>query len=298
VKALELPVRIDVRNILFATDFSEASELPLAWAAALARRYHSHVVVAHIVPPDAYQFVTPDMLELTFNHAEESAYDRAERVLARFPEVPRRAVVRHGVVWNEIADLIAHNDIDLLVIGTHGRTGFRKAVLGSVAEECIRHVTCPVLTVGPHVAAAPSGEVQLKRVFYATDFSPQSLAPLPLVFSLAHEYAAEVDMLHVVDADERTVQESNFLLAELEDRLRSVLPANAEWSHPPRFECLFGNPADLIVERATMLNADLIALGVRSLQHTFLSTHLPFAVAHKVICTAPCPVLTVRAPHS
>jgi nucleotide-binding universal stress UspA family protein len=86
----------------------------------------------------------------------------------------------------------------MLVLGTHGRSGVGKLLIGSVAEEVFRRAACPVLSIGPKVSQQPAGEIQFHNILFATDFSENSLAALPYAISLAEEDQAQLTLLYVI----------------------------------------------------------------------------------------------------
>jgi nucleotide-binding universal stress UspA family protein len=118
--------------------------------------------------------------------------------------------IRRGKMPDVISEIVDKQRIDLLVVGTHGGTGVGKLLMGSVAEGIVRHATCPVLTVGPKASGrikqefqpdgkdfAP-GEIELRQIIFATDFTAESLAAAPFAISLAEEFQARLGMLHVM----------------------------------------------------------------------------------------------------
>jgi nucleotide-binding universal stress UspA family protein len=158
MKTLEVTshASISLKNILFATDFSEASQAALPYAAAIARRYDSQLHVAHIMSPASYVIPSqpgdPVTLDSIHEAARADVHQRMEAVASHLKTVPHHTYVREGEVWESLSNLIQTHEIDLLVVGTHGRTGMEKLVLGSKAEEILRMAPCPVLTVGPKIA--------------------------------------------------------------------------------------------------------------------------------------------------
>ena len=146
---------ISLKNILFATDFSEASQAALPYAAAISRRYRSQLHVVHvmssagyIVPPEPVSAIT---IEAMHQAALADARERMQTLASQLETIACHTYVREGEVWESLSELIRTREIDLLVVGTHGRTGVEKLVLGSKAEEILRQATCPVLTVGPQI---------------------------------------------------------------------------------------------------------------------------------------------------
>ncbi len=310
MKAIEVSNHsgISLKNILFATDFSEASEAALPYAAAISGRYHSQLYVAHVLSPAGY--VVPaghgDVVTLESMHraALADARERMEAIASRLKTIPHQTYIREGGLWDSLSDMITKLDINLLVVGSQGRTGVEKLVLGSKAEELLRQARCPVLTVGPNISgrvrltAIESEddhpvEISLRQIVYATDFSPESLAAAPFAASLAQEFQAKLTLLHVLgkytDLQQRPRPIDLALL-----RLEKLVPEEAGLWCSPRPAVQFGPPADCILQEALNSRADLIVMGVRAAAGKLgAATHLPWATAHKVIVQAPCPVLTI-----
>jgi nucleotide-binding universal stress UspA family protein len=116
------------------------------------------------------------------------------------PGITIEAVVREGNTAGEILEQATSMKADLLVIGTHGRSGFERVVLGSVAEKVLRKATCPVLTVPKRVPdAVPAGPVLYKRILCPVDFSDSSLNALKYAMSMAQEADGQLTVLHVVE---------------------------------------------------------------------------------------------------
>jgi nucleotide-binding universal stress UspA family protein len=300
---------ISVKNILFATDFSEASQAALPYAAAIARRYDSQLHVAHIMSPASYIIPYLPEVPVTLDSIHEAARadvrERMETVASHLKTVPHHTYVREGEVWESLSDIIRSHEIDLLVVGTHGRTGVEKLLLGSKAEEMLRLAHCPVLTVGPTIAGrakltAIEGdgshltpvEISVRQIVYATDFSPQSFAAASFATSLAQEFQSKLSLLHVI---ERPTDPGQAVAIDLAlQRLERLVPEGANLWCSPQPTVRIGRPADCILQEAMDSHADLIVLGVRAaVDHLGAATHLLWATAHKVIAHAPCPVLTV-----
>jgi nucleotide-binding universal stress UspA family protein len=293
--AVEVPGPVVLRNILVATDFSPASELALNYALAIARRYESHVYVVHAIRPDLYTLTPPEaaggMADLVHQAAEQ---EMAHLLISgRLREVPHQAVIEEGDVWSVLSGLTTRHDADLIVLGTHGRTGFERMFLGSVAERVFRLSPRPVLTVGPRVGKEPPSEVELKRIIYATDFSPASRRGLPYALSLAQEHQASLTMLHVVENIDELSPETIARLREFfTERLQSLLPPGSDLWCYPEFVVSFGSPVERVLEVVEARNADLLVLGIRG--GGAVLGHLPPAKAYRIVCQASCPVLTVR----
>ncbi|HEV8384879.1 MAG TPA: universal stress protein [Candidatus Acidoferrales bacterium] len=292
--------RVALRNILLATDFSHSSDAALAHAASIARRYDAKMFLAHVIRPDAYQLVPPEATTVALEQTRRYAEQQMASLLisGRLRDIPHQVLLGTGELWPVLSDLMSRHEIDLIVVGTHGRTGVRKLLLGSAAEEIFRMASCPVLTVGPKVetpadATLVRDPLSRRRFLYATDFTAHSERAAAYAVSLAQENQAHLTLLHVVK-EAADVSEHNRarLVGFVTKRLRALLPDEADLWCEPEIIVQFGEPADAILKVAAETKAELIALGVRK-AGTFPG-HLPPATAYKVVCQATCPVLTVR----
>ena len=285
--------RITLRNILFATDFSEVSKAALPYAMDLARLYDGKIFVAHVVPHEAYLSVPlepiPVDLDLFWNREKQNMADFASQSL--FGNVPHEEILRRGELWDVIADIIEKKRIDLVVAGTHGRHGLKKVVLGSAAERIYRQAHCPVLTIGPEAVESGRASWELKQILFATDFSKASLHALPYALSLAEENQANLIFLNVVPLVPYQYKEA--VEASTRKKLEGLMPAEPWCSSESLVSYDF--PAQGILQVARERNADLIVLGVRKPGAATLTSHLPWSTASDVVNAAPCPVLTVRA---
>jgi nucleotide-binding universal stress UspA family protein len=197
--------------------------------------------------------------------------------------------------------LIKEKGIDLIVVGTRGRTGIAKTLLGSVAELILRQAPCPVLTVGPHVRLEQERwdterygkQREMREILYATDLAADFPAAAPYAISLAQENQAHLVLLHVIeDQKAGELVQPEQVVDSMEHKLRQLVPQEAElWCEPVSL-VEQGEPAEKILDVANRRHADLIVLGARSAKG--LATHLNAGTVHKIVSQAKCPVLTVR----
>ena len=303
------PTSISLKNVLFATDFSEVSEAALPYAAAICRRYNCQLHAVHVISPASYIVPSEPVGSITIESRHEAAradaQERMQDLASHLKAVPHYSYIREGDVWEVLSDMVRTREIDLLVLGTHGRTGLEKLVLGSKAEEILRQAPCPVLAVGSKVSGrdqlpALAGEdkdltpleISLRHIVYATDFTPESLAAAPFAASLAQEFQARLSLLHVIEGYASVHRPPGPIEFALQ-RLAKLVPEEASLWCSPEPVVQFGSPAECILQRASESEADLIVLGVRPSRHLVAATHLPWATAHKVIAHAQCPVLTI-----
>lgn len=289
---LEQPtLSLSLKNILLATDFSSGSDVALKHALALAARQSSHVHTLHVAAPDCYQLLDPEAFALTFNGWAVNSANPTEVLRSLMQGLPSEVPLHSGRVWQVVNEIVTRNEIDLLVLASHGRHGIPRLVLGSVAEDVFRNVSCPVLTVGPDVKPCPRNVLKIKRILLATHFEPNSSAPEYAAW-LSNEFRAELTLLHV--ADERQSKSAVRSDKELTERLRAALPdPDAVWQKPA-LVLAHGLPSAKILEVARQTRSDLIVLGARHPEPARINSHLPWATAARVIAEAPCPVLTVR----
>lgn len=217
-------------------------------------------------------------------------------LLETFPGIQLEVLIKEGDLWSSLASVLEENDVDLVVIGTRGRSGIAKLVLGSVAEEIFRQAPCPVMTVGPDTAPAGKRDGQIKRILFATDFGPTSGAAAPYAVSLAQEFQAHLTLLHVTaEPKPGELVEPPDSVQSFYELLHKFVPAEAELWCVPEYLVEKGDPAEKILEVAARTGAELIILGVRQPSgFPGAATHLPIATAHKVVAHATCPVLTIR----
>jgi nucleotide-binding universal stress UspA family protein len=309
METIERKQSVSFKNILFATDFSEASRRAVPYAEAIARRYGSKIYLVHVIPSEARIPLAiepmPTELDRDLVHAELDV--KAFLSEGALGGIPHEVLLEQGPIWEALSALIRQDEIDLLVLGTHGRGGLKKVILGSVAEELFRRASCPVLTVGPAVPTSPAGPKELRRILFATDFGPASLNALRYAISLAIESNARLMLLHIVMpvpvldvgphwyAGTNLVEQQEAAKAQYLARLRSLIPGDVELPFDPEFLVEFDFAPEAIVKIATDSQADLIVMGVNQSAWARASAHLPWATAHEVVCHARCPVLTVRS---
>ena len=295
MKALETVTRISLKNILYTTDFSPTAEAAAPYAWELAKRYGAKVIALHVRPVEANGMVPPEAWAAVHEANELQAKQQAGHLKTLFRGVENEVEVTEGAIWDEISRTIEEKEVDLLVTGTHGCEGLGKMVMGSHAENILRHSPVPVLVVGPYVRSEPETTARMKRILFATDFSEASLAALPYAISLAEENQAELDILRVVPPQKNgELVHPNELIDATVRQMKQLVPMEAEAWCKPNYLAEVGEPAQKILQVAELSKADLIVLGVKRVYRALGVTHIPWTTAHKIVAEARCPVLTVR----
>jgi nucleotide-binding universal stress UspA family protein len=290
-----------IKTILCPVDRSDISIRALAYATALAREYVARLSVLEVIdwrlPPLSGTAV--DLLEMPPEvQADVLGHLHQLAAPARDVGVPTEVGIDVGPVVRRILERAADLAADLVVVGTHGRSGFDRLALGSVAEKVLRKAPCPVLTVPP-AAVAPGSDRVFSTVLCAVDFSEPSADALRVAADLARRYRSALVLLHVVDwpfAGSDRPRPAPGLMGGLESRAQDDLAALvADIPAPPQVSTvvLTGRPRDEILTCARQRDADLIVLGVSG--HGAVERALLGSTAHGVIRQSDCPVLTVRA---
>jgi nucleotide-binding universal stress UspA family protein len=315
-KEVEMPsvvpfVDSHLKSVLVATDFSTASERYLRRALAIAQHFGAKLYLTHVVSSIGYAIAGPPAQELALEASERDLQQLEKHLLAdgSLAGLQHEFLTTKGVVWEELQSIIEQRQIDLVVIGTHGRQNLRKFVLGSVAEQVFRRSNCLVLTVGP--GSVQESALEKSRAFrpflFATDFGDASLHALPHAISFANHFGAKLVLLHVeplTPVPEGFHWSSTSLdVQKLRDdarfkavgRLKEILSHQAPLAAKPEFLVKFGAPSEMVLRAAAELQSDLIIMGVNHTRHIDTACHTPWATAYAVVCGATCPVLTVRA---
>ncbi len=290
------PNEIALTRIMVATDFSPASERALEVAISIARRFNSTIYLTHVVTRDAYPMVAPELAGASLAKLREEAKKAMTKLVGsgRFYGMARMTLIEEGTLWPTVEKLIEQNKIDLLVAGTRGRRGVKKLILGSGAEEIFRHMSIPVITVGPHVPNEAPFETEFRHILFATDFGPAAEKEAAYAFSLAQQHRARLLLLNVVpyvgEFSEEAVTQTR---EQVKKQLAELIPAGVDLTCKPEYSMVIGEPAEEILRAEREMKADLIIMGAKS--RAGLVGHLPHTNVYKVVCGAQCPVLTIKS---
>jgi len=297
MKATSAQTRVEFQNILFATDFSPAAIRAAPFVKRIARHYDANLLILHVRAPVVSTVNVPGAwpIDVQLEAGQEDQY--RTNLLETFAGIRTKVLIETGDILSSLQEAIQGNNTDLVVVGTRGRTGLGKLVLGSISEEVFRTVTCPVLTVGPHSDATRGADGQIREILYPTDFRADSQGAATYAVSLAEEFQARLILLHVIrEPEPGDLVFVHKAMEAAQELLRKLVPPGAEaWCKP---ECLVerGDPAEKILEIAKLRESDLIVLAVRPETGVpGAAIHLPIATAHKVVSHATCPVLTIRS---
>jgi nucleotide-binding universal stress UspA family protein len=291
---VEAGKRIDLKSVLFATDFSPTSNAALPYALAIAHQFGATLYGANVLGTNDYLLVAPEAWSLHIQNEEQLQLEALARLEKQLHGVPHKALTGAGDVEEVLFQFIAENDIDLLVLGSHGRTGARKLLMGSIAEKIFRRSSCPVLTVGPNVVQERKSVAEFNEILLATDFGEGAIEAAAYAVSLAHEHQARLSLLHIVDPSEPTTTDVEPNPDVFFSQLQELVPRDTPLSCHPEYFIQFGPRAQRIVQFAGCHGTDLIVMGVHPAAAVSAITHLAHTVAQHIVAHAVCPVLTVR----
>lgn len=283
------PVAVTFEHILVPTDFSEVSKRALEYAKTLAKQENSELLLAH-VSPAANLIATPEAAwidAMDIEGLEERELQQRGAAL-RSEGFQARAISLVGPLCDELLSTIAQNKVDLIVLGTHGRKGFERLLVGSDAETLLRHAPCPVISVGPGVAEDKTWD--LREVICATTLEPHSSELVAYAQKLALEHGAGLVMLHV----KNVLNETDVDWVSFDEAFHYYALENLGKCSWLRTGLRNASPGMRIVDLARQRGSDLIVMGARPASS--MATHLSPGIAARVLLEAPCPVMTLLQP--
>jgi nucleotide-binding universal stress UspA family protein len=303
---------VAIERILCPIDLSDNSRVALRYAAALGEWYEAKVTALHVfrlapIVDTAAATLGGAVYAAPVTLPEIDLQALRERVAAFVAETPGAGAVTVQVcdginIREEILRQAADQRADLLVLGSHGLTGVKRLVLGSTAENVLRHATTPVLIVPAHAPEVPAAGVPFKRIVCAVDFDADSYRALRYAFDLAQESDAQLTLLHAVQLpavhagaedltyDIESVRDT--VIRDARERLDALVPEEARAYCTVHATVAEGTAHTVILQLATDVDADLIIMGVRSRDAFDVAVFGSHAQA--VVRAAPCPVLTVH----
>ena len=283
-----------VTKILCPTDFSAGANQAMRMAVQLAASSNAELVVAHVWYTPAFAFsnevvLAPEFVQQMADEAQQGL-DAAVREPSALLGRPVAGRMLTGVPWLEIVSLLEDEGFDLCVIGTHGRTGLSRVLLGSVAEKVVRRSPCSVLAVRPSTDVKP-----FRHVLVPTDFSTSAALALDLAAPLVGP-DGKITLLHVLELN--LPYPARVVDIDLDKRAQSVLDrAAAAVTTKARTATALrtGSPGTQILEALDEdRSIDLVAMGSHGL--TGIKRALVGSVAEKTVRYARCPVLVARRP--
>ena len=293
---------IKIERILCPVDFSEFSVAAYVHASSIAQEYGAKLFVQHVVEVWRHP-------SATFSVAVD-AYDQFVRVLVAKGEEELQAfvknqaqneilpqfVVEQGLAPDCILSFAEKQEMDLIVMGTHGRRGFDRLMLGSVTERVLRTAHCAVLAVhGPPrgyvQSAAPRKVIELRHILLCTDFSEDSKSALDYALYLAAQRNCGLTLVHVLEGIPMPGRRKQ-ATAKAKEALEKLVPVPARKGYKIATTVRIGKPYKEIIQLAREKDADLVVLAVRG--RNALDLAVFGSTTYRVMQLGTCPVLSVH----
>jgi nucleotide-binding universal stress UspA family protein len=281
-------VAVTFKHILVPTDFSDVSQRALEYAKILAKQGDSELLLVHVDPP--VNLITPpeaawiDQSEIQAMHEEQLQQCGAELIAEGYRTL---AISLSGPLYDQLLSAIEEYKVDLIVLGSHGRKGMDRLLLGSDAEALLRHARCPVLSVGPSVPDLENRIWSIREVLCAVTFDQRSAEVAAYAHKLAVQFGVELVFFHVKSPGSQQDEDWTSFEKAFHQHVGDE-DAKYSWS---RTRLVSGTPGSSIADVARQRGSDLIVMGVRPA--SAMRTHLPPGIAARVLMEAPCPVMTL-----
>jgi nucleotide-binding universal stress UspA family protein len=286
--AIMNPVAVTFERILVPTDFSDISRRALEYAKVLAKPGNSELLLVHVTPP--VELITaPEAAWIDVSEVQSQQEEQLEQSGAALRSEGYRAeaISVTGPLYDELLSTIKGYKVDLMVVGTHGRKGLERLLLGSDAEAMLRQAGCPVLSVGPAVPDLHGKTWRIREIICAITLDPSSAKIAAYAHKLAAFQEAELVLFHVKDPDE----EEDVDYASFEEAFRQHVPQGLGKYSWLRTRLATSSPGANIVDLATQRGSDLIVMGARPASS--VATHLVRGAVAEALAQAPCPVMTL-----
>src|SRR5579864_7886358 len=299
---------LEIKLILCPIDFSEFSVRAYYHAVSLAEHYQAKLVAQHVVElwrhPSASFAASAGLYEEFEQALRESGSKQLQEFVKNHThgEIQPELVVQAGLAADSILSFAKAQKTDVIVMGTHGRRGFDRLMLGSVTDRVMRRAPCPVLSISkpPHDFLAADtgtgkerGQVHhLSRILFCADFSENSEQALKYAISATAEYDAELTLLHVLEGVPSPAKAEEAMAAAAE-RLERLIPLEGRKSLKIRTAVRIGKPYAQIIQVALETQIDLVTMGVRG--RGALDVAVFGSTTYRVMQLGSCPVLAVHS---
>jgi nucleotide-binding universal stress UspA family protein len=295
---------LKIKLILCPVDFSEFSSTAYRYALSVAEHYQAKLVVQHIVElwryPSAGFAASASLYDEFCQSLCESGKEHLQEFVKNYGRggTQLELVVHQGMAPDSILSFAQANKADVIVMGTHGRRGYDRLMLGSVTDRVMRSASCPVLAVrNPPRDLMATDEHEgrhvhrLRQILFCTDFSENSESALNYAISATEEYGAELTLLHVLEEVPSSAKTEKAIAAATE-RLDKLIPPKALQTLKIKTAVRVGKPYQQINQFALERQIDMVAMGVRG--RGALDLAVFGSTTYRVMQLGLCPVLAVR----
>jgi nucleotide-binding universal stress UspA family protein len=293
---------LEIKLIVCPIDFSEFSIRAYDYALSLAEHYRAKLVAQHIV--ELWRYPYAEYVAAQGNYAEfcralsEGGKEKLREFVKKHTrdQIQPELAVHEGTAPDSILSFAQERKADLIVMGTHGRRGYDRMVLGSVTDRVMRTAPCPVVAIckPPHESTVAGEERHrvhhLNRILFCTDFSENSERALNYAISAAAEYNSELTLLHVLEGTP-TSSKMEEAIATTTQQLDKLIPEERRKTLKIKTTVRIGKPYPEIIQLALEAQIDLVVMGVHG--RGALDLAVFGSTTNRVVQLGPCPVLAV-----
>ena len=265
-------MRVQLKKIICTTDFSDASNYAVAYGTALAKEFKARLYLSHVIDlPSVGMY--GDAFSYPIGQQDRIIdYSRGylKRLIGETP-VDWEPLIQMGHAAAEITRLAKEKCVDMVISATHGRSGLKRFLLGSVTGSILRTLPCPLLVVRrpeQGFVAPEEREIRLQRILVGCDFSPDSHLAFQYGLSLAQEFQSELHLAHVIapslyeDLVKRTGEPEEAFQHDLRDRLdenlNNMVPEEARHWCSPKTVLSAGQPHEELIKYSVVQDINLI----------------------------------------
>ncbi len=325
-------MRIETQKIMCAIDFSDFSDIVIAYGKSLASEFGSTLCLCHILS-GTLMISSLGHSYIDYTDIEAGRVQSAKDKLGKMAEeldIECEIIVSTGHAADEISRIVSKNNIDMVIAATHGGSGIKRFLIGSVTDRLVKTLQCPLLVLfaqKKHSSSVIGKNIKLKKILVGCDFSPDSQLAFDHALSLAQEFQTQLYLAHVVRPSEQIelsasdyikIQEdgdyTNWTRSEylelkkkatnedlknkktlfhhFEKQLLDMVPEDCRNWCTPITVLLEGQPYKELTDYAVQKEVDMIVIGVHG--HSLLERFIVGSTTDRVISQASCPVLVVR----
>jgi nucleotide-binding universal stress UspA family protein len=296
-----------VTHILFATDFSPCSAPAFRYAVEWAKVFDAQLTIFHGLSLQPGLDIDAGIAQRYLDEQRNVAQDHLAQLLAEARQhVPQTSIeIRTGLPSSQICDVAREHKTDLIIIGTHGWTGFNLVLFGSVAERVIQRAPCPVLSIPDRSPEETAGmhslTIQPRQMVLPIDFSDCSIDAYEYGVQMAKWFDASLTLVHAIEPLSYSLDfslthplEEKANRKKVEQRLQALTAVLTEEGLSARYELMEKHSVEAILEAGSAQQADLLVMGTHSRKG--LSRLILGSTTSKVLRHSPYPILTVKSP--
>lgn len=292
-------MKLQPKKIMCAVDFSDFTDTILSYSIALCKELHAKLFLVHIVI-DVTTILEHNETALDAEVLQRSHIRNAQKFLEDLVKdltIENEFLISRGNPADEISRLALEQKTDMVITATHGKSGVKRFLIGSVTEKLMKTLHCPLLVLHTrkHDFKSLAGfEMKLKKILVGCDFSPDSKLALNYGLNLAQKFQAELYLAHVIKPTEyeEKREKDNELRGRLKKQLHIMIPEECLNWCTPKTILLDGEPYKELMNYVEEQEIDMIVLGIRG--HTLWEKLLVGSTTDRVIRHSPCPVMAVR----